>query len=113
HDATGTALRYRPLAGLLAESGLQLRAFQARGLTGGSAPQDDLTAMAAEYAAELATDDEGPALLLGYSHCVPVVFEMAVLLRDKGIEVDHVFLVDACAPVPAAAGSRNVTDGLT
>jgi thioesterase domain-containing protein len=50
--------------------------------------------------------------LLGYSLGALVVYEMAALLRARGVDVTHLFLVDTYAAVPSAT-IRNVDDDLT
>lgn len=98
HPTGGSAAWYVPLARALAP-GRPVRAFQARGLFGGTDPTT-VAGIAANYVAELV--DPGPHPLLGWSMGGNVALEMATQLHDAGHQVMPLVLVEPFLPQPAA-----------
>ncbi|MQS07163.1 AMP-binding protein, partial [Streptomyces alkaliphilus] len=104
HPSGGSAAWYVPLARAL-PPGDPVRAFQARGLLGGTDP-GDIPGIAANYAAELAErGGPGPHHLLGWSMGANIALEMAGRLHADGHEVAPLVLIEPYLPSPEA-GAR-------
>src|SRR5439155_3483159 len=102
HGGAGTVLFYHDLVGALGPE-QPVYAFQAAGLYGGQAPDQDVETMAASYLEQLRqARPEGPYVLAGYCFGGMVAFEMARRLRDQGSEVPLVVMFNA----PSAAYNR-------
>ncbi|MCE7082035.1 non-ribosomal peptide synthetase [Streptomyces sp. ST2-7A] len=101
HPSGGSAAWYVPLARAL-EPGYPVRAFQARGLLGGTDPED-IPGIAANYAHELAArGDGGPHHLLGWSMGANIALEMATRLHGDGQPIVPLVLIEPYLPSPEA-----------
>jgi acyl transferase domain-containing protein/thioesterase domain-containing protein/acyl carrier protein/SAM-dependent methyltransferase len=98
HPSGGGVLCYLDLARRLGAE-RPVRAFQARGLLDGAAPERDLVRMAADYTRLLRErQPEGPYLVGGWSMGGVVAFEIANQLQAAGQEVSLVALIDSWLP---------------
>jgi thioesterase domain-containing protein/aryl carrier-like protein len=101
HPTGGSAAWYVPLARAL-PAGREVRAFQARGLVGGTDPAT-MAGIAANYVAELvAVTEPGPRWLLGWSMGANIALEMAAQLHRAGQPVGPLVLIEPYLPHPAA-----------
>jgi thioesterase domain-containing protein/acyl carrier protein len=106
HAVVGMALKYRELASLLQQYGIQVRAFQARGLLPGEEPYADLRDMARGYAAEIIEAGVDEIDLLGYSLGALVAYEMTKELEARGRQVRNLFLLSTYAPTEPARSAH-------
>lgn len=99
HAVSGSPYSYLPLARSIESHGVE--GFEALGLTDGSAPIEDIPAMAARYIEDLRwRQPSGPYLLGGWSFGGFVAVEMAHQLRQAGEEIALVMLLDSHPPGP-------------
>lgn len=80
---------------------------RAMGARLGERPDTTIDAMVERYASAIIASHTGPLVLGGYSNSGVIVLEMTSLLRDAGIDVEHVLLFDS-APPGLDAPDRNL-----
>jgi len=98
HPVGGNVLCYRELAQRFGRE-RPVYGLQARGFLGEQVPREDLVAMAHEYVEAIrAVQPTGPYLLGGWSMGGLVALEMARRLRELGLQVALVALIDSPAP---------------
>lgn len=99
HGAGGWEFRrFRNVLAALGPS-FDVRRIDARGVDGRSLPQDDVTAMARDYVADLVREgSDRPRLLIGYSFGGLVALEMGRQFEAAGISAGLVVLLDSAAP---------------
>ncbi|MPZ99463.1 MAG: alpha/beta fold hydrolase [Dehalococcoidia bacterium] len=84
---TGTVFQYLRLAPLLGD-GQPVYAFESRGMWDGTAPLDEMNAIADDHLSQLrAHQPHGPYFLLGFSMGGSVAWEMAARLLQDGEQV--------------------------
>ena len=108
HGAGGNVLLYRELARVLAPD-VSTYGFQSLGLDRRSRPLDSVEEMAAHYLRELREfQPNGPYHLGGYCMGGVVAYEMARILREQGVEVGTVAMLDSynLSRVPSESRSR-------
>lgn len=106
HPATGVSWGFAPLAASIPAE-YPLYGVQAQGLTGAEALPQSIAEMAADYVRQIrAVQPAGPYQLLGCSLGGVVAQEVAVQLREAGLAVDALVIMDSYAAhhIPALFG---------